>query len=123
MAPKGFFAQVAVIWAIAVQAIRMQSPSFYRNQVAALNLNSILVIVGVVVGAIVGMAVLAALLPNYFTNTGTVVGTVTSASASIGNATVGGLMPTFGMLVAFAAVFGVVGLIIAIIVIRYKRSG
>ena len=87
-----------------------------KNENASLNISSLLFIAVIVIGAVVGMSILAALLPSFFTSTQSVVGTL--SSATVGNTGANSLMPTFGLLAAFAAVFSIVGLIIYVVKVR-----
>lgn len=116
MAPK---------WLLALLALnaRMWNSKDPRQQMAALGLGSIIGLVGVIVGVVVVMIVLAALLPTFFQNVGPAVGAVSSASGSVGNTTVGSLMPTFALLVAFAAVFSIIALIIHAVKVRGGKGG
>ena len=115
-ATLGFLATISLLMVAAKESIKMGSMKFYRNQAAAFNISGLLLIAYVVIGAIVGMAILAALLPGFFTNTQSVVGTLSSATT--GNSGADALMPTFGLLAAFAAVFAIIGLVIFVVKVR-----
>lgn len=134
MAPAKFVAWFLAFWAMTVEAckvtaaevkqvwriaMRSQSHSdFMRDVRGELNISKFLAIAVIVIGAVVGIRVLGALLPSYFSGLQSTVGTLSSATT--GNTDANSLMPTFGLLAAFAGVFAIVGLII--FVVRVRKS-
>lgn len=92
-----------------------------KEDTGILNVNFALSIVGVFIVAVVGMAVLAALMPTYFSSLAGVGDTFTDANTTTGNSDADALLPIFGLLVAFAGLFAIVGLVI--VVVRLKKGG
>lgn len=82
-----------------------------------------LVIVAVVIGAVVGLSVLAALLPTFFGSLGDIGAVFTSPTTTTGNADADALLPVFGLLIAFAGLFAIVGLAIMVVKVRAGKQG
>lgn len=93
--------------------------SFSKDEHANTLGNSFLFIALLIVGAVVGMKVLGALLPSYFSGLGDVV--TTFDTATTGNADADEILPTFGLVAAFAGIAAVVGLVF--VVVKLRRSG
>lgn len=109
----------------AMLALRRQeaasTPILRKDEEGSLNTNGALVIVAVVIGAVVGLSVLAALMPTFFGSLADIGGVFTDANTTTGNTDADALLPVFGLLVAFAGLFAIVGL--AILVVRIKNQG
>lgn len=101
--------------------VQSQKEAFAKEESGILNVNFALGIVGVFIVAVVGMAVVAALMPTYFSSLSDVGNTFTDANTTTGNTDADALLPIFGLLVAFAGLFAIVGLVI--LVVRLKRGG
>lgn len=86
----------------------------------ALNTGAALTIVAVVIGAVVGLSVLAALLPTFFGSLASIGDVFSDEATTTGNADADALLPVFGLLIAFAGLFAIVGL--AILVVQAKKN-
>ena len=84
----------------------------------ALNMSLGLSILTTIIIAVVGASILAALLPTYLASVGSVSENFTNGD--VGNADVNTVLPVFGLFVAFAGVFAVIGL--ALLVFRARRG-
>lgn len=96
------------------------NPVLAKDESGALSTNSALVIVAVVIAAVVGLSVLAALLPQFFASLASIGDVFTDPLTTTGNADADALLPVFGLLIAFAGLFSIVGL--AIMVVNQSRS-
>lgn len=108
--------QIKHAWRIAMRAGTLGQ--YVRDVRGELNIGKFLAIAVIVIGAVVGIKVLGALLPSYFSGLQSTVGTLSTATT--GNTDANSLMPTFGLLAAFAGVFAIVGLVI--FVVRVRKS-
>lgn len=93
--------------------------SLIKDTRGYLNLNFALTIVAVIIGAVVGLFILAALAPMFFTAIADLVGAFNDGTTN--STAADSLLPVFGLLVAFAGVFALVGL--AIYVVKIRKSG
>ena len=91
---------------------------FFQDNAAALNMSLGLRILTVIITAVIGAAILAALLPTYLDSVGDVSENFTNGD--VGNADVNAILPVFGLFVAFAGVFAIIGL--ALLVFRSRGS-
>lgn len=89
-----------------------------NDEEAALSLTPVLITVGIIIGAVVGLAVLAALAPTYLSSVGDVAGTFNDPNTTVGDDTADGLLPIFGLMVSFAGLFAIVGIIIVAVRLR-----
>lgn len=99
--------------AVAMRRAQNHVANFLGDKAAALNTSALMGIVTVIIAAVVGLALLAALAPSYMTNLATFVGVFTDANTTTGSSDADVLLPTFGLLLAFAGLFAIVGIGIA----------
>ncbi len=77
-----------------------------------------LAIAGIIIGAVVSMILIAALLPEYLGAVADVTGEFNNNTTTTGDATADTLLPVFGLLVAFAGLFAIVGLVFLAVKLR-----
>lgn len=110
---------------VSLLGLGMASKSLRRAPLAddagQLSLSTPLVIVAVVIGAVVGMAILAALMPTYLDSLSGVTGEFNDPNTTTGDDDADALLPVFGLLVAFAGLFAIVGLVL--LVVKIRRGG
>lgn len=92
-----------------------------KDEGGNIGLGAVLTIVLVIIGAVVSIAILAALAPTWFTSIASIVSIFTSGNYTTGDDTADGIMPVFGMLIAFLGLFALIGLVFA--VVQLKRGG
>lgn len=86
-----------------------------------INLGGVLGIAGVIIGAVVSIILIAALLPTFLDAVSDVTGAFNDANTTTGDDTADSLLPIFGLLVAFAGLFAIVGLVF--LAVRLRRGG
>lgn len=94
----------------------------HKENAGALNTGGALVIVSVVIGAVVGLSVLGALLPTFFTSLADIGGVFTNPSTTTGNSDADALLPVFGLLIAFAGLFAIIGLALLVVHVRKGKG-
>jgi hypothetical protein len=94
-----------------------------QEEHGTLSTQGALVIVAVVIGAVVGLSVLAALLPTFFTSLGDIGAVFTDPSTTTGNTDADALLPVFGLLIAFAGLFAIVGLALLVVKVKNAKQG
>lgn len=94
---------------------------FGRDQRGLINLGSVLSIAGIIIGAVVAVILIAALIPTYLGGIADVVGVFNDNNTTTGDTTADSLLTVFGLLIAFAGLFAIVGLVF--LAVRLKRSG
>ena len=77
-----------------------------------LSINFGLTVIGVIIGAVVAIAIVAALFPTYMTSLASLGDTFNDPNTTTGDATADTLLPIFGLLVAFAGLFAIVGIVL-----------
>lgn len=92
--------------------------AFFRHTEAQLNVSAGLTLAGVVIGAVVLLAIIAALMPTWFGSLESIGTNFTDPGTTTGNTDADALLPIFGLLVAFAGIFAIVGLIVAAVRLR-----
>lgn len=88
---------------------------------AELNINFGLTIIGVIIAAVVAIAIVAALFPTYMTSLASLGDTFNDPNTTTGDATADTLLPIFGLLIAFAGLFAIVGIVL--LAVKLKKSG
>lgn len=94
-----------------------------KDEDGTLSTQGALVIVAVVIGAVVGLSVLAALLPTFFGSLGDIGGVFSDENTTTGNADADALLPVFGLLIAFAGLFAIVGLALLVVKVKSGKQG
>jgi hypothetical protein len=94
-----------------------------KDEAGTLSTQGALIIVAVVIGAVVGLSVLAALLPTFFGSLGDIGAVFSDANTTTGNADADALLPVFGLLIAFAGLFAIVGLALLVVKIKSAKQG
>lgn len=77
-------------------------------------------IAGAILGSVVSILIIAAFIGLWFTSTATAVETFNDPNTTTGDSDADGLLPIFGKIIAFAAVFAIVGLVVAAVYIGKK---
>lgn len=93
---------------------------FSRDVAGALQISQGLGIAGAIIGAVVGISILAALIPTWFGSLASIGENLTDPGTTTGNTDADALLPVFGLLIAFAGIFAIVGLVVA--VVRMRRG-
>ena len=89
-----------------------------RDERGLINLGGVLGIAGIIIGAVVAIILIAALIPTYLGGVADVVDVFNDANTTTGDATADSLLTVFGLLVAFAGLFAIVGLVFLAVKLR-----
>jgi len=82
--------------------------------------NKGLAIAGAIIGTVVLLAIIAAMIGIYFSSVADTNAVFTDENTTTGNDTADSLLPIFPILIAFAALFGIVGLVLAGVALATK---
>jgi len=104
------------------KAEALEDSPFSQDLAGELNLTFALTVIGVIIGAVVGISVLSALAPTWFSSITGIVSVFTSGNYTTGDTTADGLMPIFGLVIAFAGLFALVGLVFLVVKLQGKGA-
>lgn len=97
---------------------RLRLDGMVMDEDGIINLGGVLSIAIVILVAVVGMLLLAALAPTYLDAGASLAGTFSNNSTTTGNDDADELLPIFSLLIAFAVLFAIVGLVFAVVKLR-----
>lgn len=87
---------------------------------AELNITFGLTIIGVIIGAVVAIAIVAALFPTYMTSLSDLGTAFNDPNTTTGDDSADALLPIFGLLIAFAGLFAIVGIVL--LAVKLKKG-
>lgn len=90
------------------------------DEAGEVNINFGLTIIGVIIGAVVAIAIVAALFPTYMTSLASLGTTFNDPNTTTGDATADTLLPVFALLIAFAGLFAIVGIVL--LAVKLKKG-
>lgn len=85
-----------------------------------LNITFGLTVIGVIIGAVVAIAIVAALFPTYMASLADLGTAFNDPNTTTGDSSADALLPIFGLLIAFAGLFAIVGIVL--LAVRLKKG-
>lgn len=121
LAPLVALYVMAVAWVNRTMDRAEEAHARYAQcQSGVINIGALLSIIVIIVVAVAGMGILASLAPQYMSSLADFVGVFNDVNSTTGDDTADTLLPTFGLLIAFAGLFALVGL--GILVVKLRRG-